>query len=373
MSGCSKPNNITQSGCSPLGHLLKEEKMKSKLKSALAIVLLGMSIVGQAQNVVLGSVSEDYPYKRQQWTEKQWKSWQNKYGVIRGVNCPYNPCNAVSQEQCIAQAASLGYNSLRWWPGGQEAADYIRGVEQWAGMAQRYGMTVAPVFSFPGSYFSQSDKAAALSKLESVVRTVTRHFRGDDRIVLWDIWNEPDLDSKDTQLMMEWIGKMAQWMREEGCTQPITSSIIWDSEYENCVNTNMTGNISARENAEAQMDIHNFHDYNCQDNFGQEVDAMVARLQRISARPMICTECMSRTNGSGFARTLVPFAQQSISFYTWGLAAGIANWEVYPGRSTFYNYEPMFHNALYTDMEPVDEEEPQWVKNFEYGGDFGGK
>ena len=59
MSGCSKPNNITQSGCSPLGHLLKEEKMKSKLKSALAIVLLGMSIVGQAQNVVLGSVSED--------------------------------------------------------------------------------------------------------------------------------------------------------------------------------------------------------------------------------------------------------------------------------------------------------------------------
>lgn len=325
-----------------------------------------------AQNIVLGSISKEHPYKRTQWTAKQYQAWQEKYGEIRGINCPYPPCDAVTQEECIAKAASLGYNSLRWWPAGNSAEEYIQGVEQWAKMGERYGMTVAPVFSFPQRYFSRADQETAQAELEAFVRKVTAHFRGDDRVIMWDIWNEPDLNSTETISIMEWIAKMAQWMQEEGCSQPITSSIIWDSEYSTCISTEKTQNILARESTEAMMDIHNFHDYNCQDGLGEEVDAMVNRLKKISDRPMVCTECMGRTNGSGFARTLIPFAKHGIGFYTWGLGAGIANWEVYVGRSTFYNYEPMFHNALYSDMEPVDENEPAWVRDFHYQGDFGG-
>lgn len=325
-----------------------------------------------AQNIVLGSISKEYPHKRTQWTTRQYQAWQEKYGEIRGINCPYPPCDAVTQEECIAKAASLGYNSLRWWPAGNNAEEYILGVEQWAEMGARYGMTVAPVFSFPQRYFNRTDQEAAQAELETFVRKVVAHFREDDRVIMWDIWNEPDLNSSKTISIMEWIAKMVQWMQEEGCTQPITSSIIWDSEYNTCISTEKTENILARERTEAMMDIHNFHDYNCQDGLGKEVDAMVNRLKNISDRPMICTECMGRTNGSGFARTLIPFAKHGIGFYTWGLGAGIANWEVYVGRSTFYNYEPMFHNALYSDMEPVEESEPAWVYNFHYQGNFGG-
>ena len=58
-----------------------------------------------AQNIVLGSISKEHPYKRTQWTAKQYQAWQEKYGEIRGINCPYPPCDAVTQEECIAKAA----------------------------------------------------------------------------------------------------------------------------------------------------------------------------------------------------------------------------------------------------------------------------
>ena len=326
----------------------------------------------RAEDIVLTSTSATHPYERGQWTAEQCAAWQEEYGPIRGINCPYPPCGAMTQEQAIAYAASLGYNSVRWWPsGGTNADNYIKAVEQWAGWADKYGMTVSPVFGFPQSYFSQSDHASALKNLENQVRKIIRHFRGDKRIILWDLWNEPNLNDGDTKEMMEWITKMVTWCQQEGCTQAITSSLVWDGG----VSTNQaaaSGGRLLRENVEKLMDVHNYHDYSCQDGFNNETSTMYARLKKISDRPIVCTECMTRTNGSTYARTLIDFAKYNINFYTWGLSACDPNWEVRWSRSTFYNWDPMFHNALYADMEPYNESEPQWVKNYQFQGDFGG-
>jgi len=341
----------------------------------LSFIIMGLFMflfTIHAENIVLTSTSAAHPHERGQWTAEQCAAWQAEYGPIRGINCPYPPCGAMTQEQAIAYAASLGYNSIRWWPGGGTNTDnYIKSVEQWAGWADKYGMTVSPVFSFPNAYFNQSDHKAALKSLENQVRKVIQHFRGDKRVILWDLWNEPNLNDGDTEEIMEWITKMATWCRQEGCTQAISSSLIWDSS----VSTNQaqaTGGRLLRENVEKLMDVHNYHDYSCQDQFNQETPTMVARLKKIADRPIVCTECMTRTNGSTYARTLVDFAKYNINFYAWGLCACDPNWEVRWGRSTFYNWDPMFHNALYADMEPYNESEPQWVRNFEFQGDFGG-
>lgn len=324
-----------------------------------------------AQNIVLTSTSVTYPHERGQWTTEQCAAWQAEYGPIRGINCPYPACNAVSQEEAIAVCARLGYNSIRWWPSSGSVDDYIHSVEQWAAWADKYGMTVSPVFSFVYGFYGEKGDESSLKGMETWVRKITKHFRGDKRIILWDIWNEPNMNDSKTEGMMAWISEMVKWMQQEGCTQPISSSIVWDTG----VGTNKataTGLRLLRENTEKLMDVHNYHDYSCQDGFNQETETMYTRLKRLGDRPLVCTECMTRVNGSTYARTLVDFAKYNINFYTWGLSACDPNWEVKWSRSTFYNWDPMFHNALYADYEPYNESEPQWVKNFDFQGNFNG-
>lgn len=335
-------------------------------RNVLTAILLTLACGLYAQDVVMTVQPDNFPYIRGQWTEKDWKAWQEKYGVIRGINCPFPPCGDISQDDALAKAASLGYNSVRWWPWDDCVENYINDVEKWAAMAARHGMTVSPVFDFVHRLFFQTeDRAKGLEELEATVRTVVRHFRNDERIVLWDIWNEPNMNDANTAEIMSWIAKMVQWCREEGCTQPITSSIVYLGGVAN--NTAADTELRLlREKTESMMDIHNYHDYECQDGFNQDTPTMVERFRKLDNRPMVCTECMCRTNGSTYSRTLVDFARYNISFYTWGLYACDPNWEVKWDRSAFYNWEPMFHNALYMDGEPYDEKELQWVMDFHF-------
>ncbi len=346
--------------------------IKHTLLCALALFAAGAcGMSSRADNVVLTSTSATYPHERGQWSAEQCAAWQAEYGPIRGINCPIPACGAVSQEEAIAVCARLGYNSIRWWPSSGSVDDYIQDVEQWAAWADKYGMTVSPVFSFVYGLYGDKGSETSLRSMETWVRKITRHFRGDKRIILWDIWNEPNMNDDKTEGMMAWISQMVKWMQQEGCTQPISSSIVWDTG----VGTNSataTGKRLLRENTERLMDVHNYHDYSCQDGFNQETATMYTRLKRLGDRPLVCTECMTRVNGSTYARTLVDFAKYNINFYAWGLSACDPNWEVKWGRSTFYNWDPMFHNALYADYEPYNESEPQWVKNFDFQGDFAG-
>lgn len=346
--------------------------IKHTLFCALALLAAcTSSLAVWADDVVLTSTSAVYPHERGQWTAEQCAAWQAEYGPIRGINCPYPACSALSQEEAIAICARMGYNSVRWWPSSGSVDAYIQAVEQWAAWADKYSMTVSPVFSFVYGFYGENGSEASLKSMETWVRKITRHFRGDKRIVLWDIWNEPNMNDDKTEGMMSWISQMVKWMQQEGCTQPISSSIVWDTGVG--LNTaTATGRRLTRENTERLMDVHNYHDYSCQDGFNQETPTMYARLKRLGDRPLVCTECMTRVNGSTYARTLIDFAKYNINFYAWGLSACDPNWEVKWDRSTFYNWDPMFHNALYADYEPYNESEPQWVKNFDFQGDFAG-
>lgn len=342
------------------------------LHTALIFFLYALSL--SAQDVVLTVNSRNHPHRRIQWTQNQCEAWQQKYGAIRGINCPYPPCDAISQEQAIALAARMGYNSIRMWPGGgTNTQEYINSVEQWAAWAGKYGMTVAPVLTFGNTYYCMSDKKAALKQMEREVRAIIQHFRGDDRIILWDIWNEPPYDPANANVepIMEWLRQMVRWCQEEGCTQPITCSIIWDAGVNNNQAT-ATGVRKVREEVEKLMDLHNYHDYATNDGFGSETTTMVSRLNRLGKRPLVCTECMQRVSGSGYAFSLVDFSKNNINFYTWGLYSCSANWEIKWGKSAYYAWETMFHNALYADGEPFDEKEPPFVQNYAFKGDFGG-
>lgn len=338
-------------------------RMKSAaclLLSAIFSLTAATAQTGDAQKrIILASSSPSHPYERPQWSEAQAKAWADSVGPIIGINHPMPPCGAVSQDEALAKAASMGYNSVRWFLGGSNATDAINRIENAAAMAWKYGMTVSPVLSagiarLPGS---TSDSLW----IESQVRQIARHFRGDSRIILWDLWNEPIMYDTTTPRTMEMIRRIAQWMREEGCTQAISASIVWDGSTSN------GGTYAAQRNAaEAEMDVHNFHDYSMASNMGSDVQSMVSRLKKISDRPMIATEVLTRDNGSGVAMSLRQCAKFGIGFYSWGLYSCDSPWDVRWNHSTFYAWEPNFHNLLYAGGDAIDRREEEYVKAFRY-------
>lgn len=306
--------------------------------------------------------------QRGQWTEEQCRAWQEHYGPIRGINCPYPPCGAVSQREALGLCARLGYNSVRWWPAAStdNAEVFIGDVKRWATWAEELGMTVSPVFSFAYSFFGTEGREEDLQRMLSHVRRIAREFRGDGRIVMWDIFNEPPMsDQRLTPRYMEWIDAMADAMRQEGCTQPITASIVWDADIAACTNTT-DPLIRRRHETERRMDLHNFHSYNVQEHYGASTQAMVERFGRMDGRPLVCTECMTRTNGSTLPRSLAEFSRWHINFYSWGLYTCDSNWEVPWDVSNYFNNEPMFHNLLYADGDPYNPAELPFVRDFHF-------
>ncbi len=334
-------------------------KMLACLVAALPFSFAAMAQTSTTESrVFLASASSTHPNERPQWTKAQAEAWFEKVGPIKGINHPTPPCSAVTQDEALNLAHQSGYNSVRWFLGGGNATDYIRSVENAAAAAWKYGMTLAPVFCFTHVPTSTTDSL----NLEATVRQVIRHFRNDERVIMWDLWNEPAMYDTETPKIMETIRQVAQWCREEGCTQAITSSIVWDSG-----NGSDGGKYATQRNAaEAEMDIHNFHDYGMQENHSANVGIVVNRLKKISDRPIICTEVLTRPNGSGMAVSLRECAKYNIGFYSWGLYSCDSNWDVTWNTSTYYAYEPMFHCIYYAGGDPVDRREEDYVRNFKY-------
>ena len=301
---------------------------------------------------------------RKQWTEKQAWEWYNRVGVIKGFNEPYRAYPGQERKEILKKAAELGLNSVRFWVGGNNSADCVKYIQGMIDDASLYGLTVSPVLSLAARNDFDPKATAAdgkMSDFERLVREIVRPFAKEKRIIFWDIWNEPRFeDTPKTYRQMDIIEKMVQWCRDENLSQPITSSIIWAT-----INTDNKA-LKRTTEVEAMMDIHNFHSYDCSLNFGKNIHEMLDYIKSISDRPMVATECLTRVNGSGVARSLDVFAKYKVGFYLWGLFINDRNWEARWERSTYDPYDPMFHNLLYSDGDMYDAREIELIRNYHF-------
>jgi len=320
--------------------------------------------------LVLAACSGSSVKERPQWTEKQAWEWDQKVGIIKGFNQPEPAYPGQSLDEILHKMADLGFNSVRAWniTKSKTPEEQVESIREMADIAEKYGMTVSPVLYLQRDiFYSDIPEDQKLALAEKSVRTVVRPFKDDPRIILWDIWNEPVMDTRDSvNLMkeMDWIEKEVHWCREEQLSQPITSSIFWDTD----MNTSDVSSkyFKRRVEVEQMMDLHNFHDYMCSENFGEDVRVMIDKMNAMGNRPLVCTECLTRVNGSGIGRTLAEFATKHVHFYIWGSFANDANWEVRWDRSSYDPYEPMFHNIMYSDGDLIDAREIEAVKNFKF-------
>lgn len=323
------------------------------MKRLIMIVLLLPCLAGFAK-------------ERKQWTEKQAWDWEKKVGTIIGFNQPESAYPGMTNLEILRKAADLGFNSVRFWLKGEDVNAQIAYIKKMADEAKSCGMTISPVLSLQRKYFNDKENEKENLKIvEELVKTLIRPFANDERIVLWDIWNEPGFKTGDPETFreMEWVEKMVHWCREENLCQPITASIIWDPDRDADVSS---PTWEKRRQVEAMMDLHNFHSYDCARNFGAEIDYTLDRIRKISNRPIVCTEAMIRVNGSSVQRTLPVFAREHVHVYLWGLYNNDWNWSVKWGRSTYDAFDPMFHDFLWADGDAYDAREFPFIKNFRF-------
>lgn len=340
------------------------------------------------------------------WTKEQANAWYARQPWLVGAN--YAPYNAINQlemwqaetfdpatiEKELVWAENLGMNTMRvflhdkLWQ--QDPAGFKKRIDQFLTIAARHhirpmlvlfdscwdpfphaGRQHEPVQGLHNSGWVQSPGADILKDtgqypmLESYVKDIVGHFKNDDRVVVWDVWNEPDNTNASSYGRWEPVNKVAlvinllpqvfAWAREVNPSQPLTAG-VWAGNWSDPAKLKPIDKIQLEES-----DIISFHNY---DN-GEEFEKRIQWLQPYG-RPILCTEYMSRGNKSTFEGSLPVAKKYKVAAYNWGFVAGKTN-TIYPWDSWQKPYatEPdlWFHDIFRPDGQPYKQAEVDLIKN----------
>jgi hypothetical protein len=194
---------------------------------------------------------------------------------------------------------------------------------------------------------------AAWGRLESYVREILASFGEDDRILLWDLYNEPG-NSRNGEKSLPLVRAVFEWARAVDPSQPLTVG-LW-SNFPQLNKFQL-----------AASDIITFHHY----WQASRLRRQIAKLKQYG-RPLICTEWMARTCGSLVGTHLPVFAGEKVGCINWGLVAGKTNtiyqWQdLNPVQGEVHLHNPpevWFHDLLWQDGTPYDNQEIESFRRY---------
>ena len=196
---------------------------------------------------------------------------------------------------------------------------------------------------------------AQYPRLERYVKGVVGAFAQDERVLAWDVWNEPDnandgsygkSDPKNKeQLVLALLPQVFEWVRAEKPRQPLTSG-VWHGDWSSLDKMPPVARVQIE-----QSDVISFHNYGWPEDF----EKSVRELEQFH-RPLICTEYMARNIGSTFD-VILPIAKaHHVGAINWGLVAGKSQtWEPWDSWQRPYVVEQPAvwqHDVFYPDGKP---------------------
>ncbi len=342
---------------------------------------------------------------RPRWTAAQANAWYARQPWLMGAN--YVPANAINQlemwqaetfdpaaiDRELGWARALGMNTMRvflhdlLWE--QDADGFSRRLDQFLGIARRHGIRPMLVLfdscwnphpklgrqhlPIPGVHNSgwvQSPGTRALAdpgeraRLERYVRGVIGRFATDDRILAWDVWNEPDSPAatypgqpkNKEALVAALLPSTFEWARAAEPSQPVTSGIAWGEDW------SPKGKHSAIERTQlAESDIMTFHEYGWPEKFAERITQL-----RAYGRPILATEFMGRGAGSTFDGVLPIAKREDVGVYAWGFVDGKSQtrlpWDSW--KRPYVGEEPAvwFHDVLRADGTPYRQAETDLMR-----------
>ena len=325
------------------------------------------------------------------WTAKKANEWYSKQGWLVGAN--FLPSTAINQLEMwqeesfdtttisreLGWAAGIGMNVMRVylhdlaWKADQ--AGFKKRMDQYLSIAERHKIkTVFTIFDDcwnadasigkqpdpkPGIHNSGwvrsptkavHDDSTKWGYLRDYVKDVLTTFKNDQRIVLWDLYNEPG-NSGYHLSSLPLLKKVYEWAWEVRPSQPLSTGVWYD-------------NKTLTDYSLTHSDVITFHNYVDLKN----LEAEIVEKQK-TGRPVICTEYMARTRNSNFITHLPVFKKYNVAAINWGLVAGKSN-TIYQWDTPIKDgSEPAiwFHDVFRKDGSPYKKEEVEIIKKLTQG------
>lgn len=348
---------------------------------------------------------------RERWSPQQAEEWSGKTGWLVGAN--YSPASAINQlemwqketfnpaeiDKELGWAEGLGFTSMRvflhhlLWE--QDQDGFLKRMDEFLSIADKHHIRIMFVLfdsvwdpnpklgkqrepqkgvhnsgwvQSPGEADMRDPKRHAL--LEAYVKGVVGRFKSDPRVVVWDVWNEPDNENGNSygkeklktepadkkQLVLPLLEKTFDWARSADPSQPLTSG-LWLGDHK----ADPSKLIPIEKVQLAQSDVISFHSYGKQPEMKMWIDNL-----KKSGRPLICTEYMARPQGSTFDPILGYLKEQKIGAYNWGFVAGKTNtifaWNTWQHPEPAAEPKVWFHDIFRQDGTPFDPKEVEYIR-----------
>jgi hypothetical protein len=347
-----------------------------------------------------------------QWTENQANDWWAHQPWLVGSN--YIPATAVNQlemwqaetfdptriEMELGWAEGLGMNTMRVFlhdlPWQQDSGAYRRRIDRFLTIAKKHkirpilvlfdscwfpfpevGIQPAPRRGIHNSGWVQSPGAKALTdpgqetRILNYIQEIILAFSTDDRILAWDLWNEPDNTNGSSYGASEPRNKLERvrallpqvykYARAGLPTQPLTSGVWKGGDWSSL------DKLDPIEKIQIELsDIISFHSYGKPEEFEKRVQWLQAY-----HRPILATEYMARPNGSTFQGILPIAKQHKVAAYNWGFAAGKTQtwlpWDSWQHPYTERQPDVWFHDVFFSNGKPYLQEEVDFIRSVTAG------
>ncbi|PCD04620.1 1,4-beta-xylanase [Sphingomonas spermidinifaciens] len=341
---------------------------------------------------------------RERWTEAEAKAWYDRQPWLVGAN--YAPASAINQlemwqadtwnpaeiDRELALAEGIGMNTMRvflhdqLWE--QDAEGFKRRIDEFLTIAARH--RIKPLFvlfdscwdpnpklgpqhpPIPGVHNSGWVQGPGMAGLrdkrrypayKAYVQGVIGAFANDQRVLGWDLWNEPDNGADQYKgqegkepLVRALLAQVFEWARDADPSQPVTSG-VWIGE-----DWTPGGKGSPMEKLQlSQSDVITFHDYNWPETFERRIRQLLPY-----NRPILCTEYMARGNGSTFDGSLPIAKRYNVAMMNWGFVDGKTQtrfpWDSW--QKPYVMAEPTiwFHEVFRADGTPYRQAEVDLIK-----------
>jgi hypothetical protein len=342
----------------------------------------------------------------ERWTPERAHEWYDAQPWL--VGCNFTPSTAINQlemwqadtfdpetiDRELGWAASIGLNTVRVflhevaWE--QDREGFLNRVEQFLDLAAKHNIRPMVVLfdgvwdpdpqagpqrrprtgvhnsgwvQSPGRVVLASD--AKQDALKEYVGQVMDRFANDERVLIWDLFNEPDnpntnsygpLELKDKDARAERLVRLAfKWAREVDPEQPLTVGVWRGDVWDDPAKMNLVHRAAVE-----LSDIISFHDYSKPEVLQRRINEL-----KTFGRPLICTEFLARAHNSTWEVALPIMKKENVGAYCWGLVDGKTQTK-YPWPTwqmpELGEPDPWHHEIFRTDGTPYSQAEVDLIK-----------
>ena len=322
------------------------------------------------------------------WPKAQANQWYARQGWLRG--CDFIPSTAINQLEMwqaesfdtvtiareLGYAQSIGLNCMRVflhhlaWQ--QDPAGFKIRVDQYLAIAER--KNIKTIFVFFDDCWNESyhtgrqpapkpgihnsgwlrdpgkllyDDSTLVSVLETYVKDMLKTFGRDQRILLWDLYNEPG-NSNYGNKSLRLLRFAFSWGREVNPLQPLSAG-LWSRDLHELNRFQLESS-----------DVITYHNYEEEKAHQQAIDSL-----RKYGRPLICTEYMARLRNSTFFNIMPMLKKENVAAINWGLVAGKTNTKYAWDTPIPDGSEPKiwFHDIFRPDGTPYSQQEVDFIRS----------